>query len=359
MHKAKLYKMYLDLWQFAGDLGRKRDCIQTAKKHTTYSLTKEERKKVVDFYKPYGKVNPVFHEFFAEKTGVFDERILPNDFHFTKIDTFYNNWHAAKVIDNKCYYENIFAPVKSMKHPEAILRRINGFWLDAAWKQITVDEVCQIVEHEKEFFLKIATHSEGGKGVFYFGSENKDTSAEFLNLANSIAHDLIVQKPIRQCEELSRLNSSSVNTVRIISLLKATEVVVYSAVVRIGTNGAKVDNASSGGLCCGIDEHGRLKAVAYTDKGQRFDEHPTSGVKFSDISIPGYDKAVALVKASHPILPEFRLISWDIAIDADEEPVLVEANLNYGGITTHQLSNGPLFGEDTEEILAEVFGKKK
>ena len=51
------------------------------------------------------------------------------------------------------------------------------------------------------------------------------------------------------------------------------------------------------------------------------------------------------------------MISWDIAIGEDELPVLIEANLYFGQLDFHQLNNGPLFGEDTEEILHEVFAK--
>ena len=32
-----------------------------------------------------------------------------------------------------------------------------------------------------------------------------------------------------------------------------------------------------------------------------------------------------------------------------------DANLHFGEIDFHQLNNGPLFGDDTKEILKEVF----
>ena len=52
-----------------------------------------------------------------------------------------------------------------------------------------------------------------------------------------------------------------------------------------------------------------------------------------------------------------RLISWDFAIGQDGEPILIELNLTYGGLSTHLLSNGPLFGDRTPEILARVYNK--
>jgi len=73
--------------------------------------------------------------------------------------------------------------------------------------------------------------------------------------------------------------------------------------------------------------------------------------------LPSYDKAVELVKKTHPRIAHFRSVSWDIAIVEDGTPVLIEANLCRGGIDLLQLNNGPLFGDDTKIILDEVFGK--
>lgn len=49
------------------------------------------------------------------------------------------------------------------------------------------------------------------------------------------------------------------------------------------------------------------------------------------------------------------MISWDVAIDKDAEPVLIEANLQIGDIDILQPVNGPLFGDLTEDVLKEVF----
>ena len=55
---------------------------------------------------------------------------------------------------------------------------------------------------------------------------------------------------------------------------------------------------------------------------------------------------------------DFRLISWDFTVGEDGEPVFIEMNLKYGGTMYHQLSSGPFFGEDSDEILDEIYGKK-
>ena len=50
-----------------------------------------------------------------------------------------------------------------------------------------------------------------------------------------------------------------------------------------------------------------------------------------------------------------RLISWDFAIDENGEPMLIEMNISYGELDFHQLCNGPIFGDKTEDVLNEVF----
>ena len=53
------------------------------------------------------------------------------------------------------------------------------------------------------------------------------------------------------------------------------------------------------------------------------------------------------------------MISWDMVVDEQGEALMLEANFAKGSLVTHQLANGPLFGEDTPRILDEVFSRGK
>ena len=161
-----------------------------------------------------------------------------------------------------------------------------------------------------------------------------------------------------QHRDIARVNESSVNTIRMISLLSADGPKIYSRIFRVGVAGKKVDNYSSGGLTIGINEDGILNKYAYNSKGERFERHPSNDFVFEGYKIPGFEKAVELVKKAHPMVPHFRLVSFDIAIDEKGEAVFIEANLCKGSIEIHEFNNGPLFGDDTEKILNEVFGEK-
>lgn len=129
-----------------------------------------------------------------------------------------------------------------------------------------------------------------------------------------------------------------------------------STVLRMGVGGKKVDNASAGGITCGVKENGQLKDIAFNAHGERFDQHP-QGYHFNNCIVPGYREAVEMVIHCHEKMGHFRLVSWDVAIGEFGEPILIEANLRNGECDFHQFNNGPLFGNLTDQVLKEVFHK--
>lgn len=317
-------------------------------------LTQEQKADVKAYYKPFCTTTTLFHSFYTEKTGEFCVNYIPDDVHSCKIDPYFNNWEEAEYVDNKCMYSNLF---RNVTHAKNILWRSNGLWFNGNSAPLSRAEVNAVLSEHSAVFLKVATSSHGGKGVFYITGENKEE--DFWKRSSSISNDLVVQEPIVQNKQLSRINSSSVNTIRALSVLHESGVKIYSCILRMGINGAKVDNASSGGITCGIDSNGKLKKYAYTSSGTRFEEHPNSKISFEGFEIPSFEKLQELIPQLHCQIPHFRMVSWDIAIQEDGEPVLVEANLCNGELDFHQLNNGPLFGDDTQKILCEVFGKTK
>jgi hypothetical protein len=123
----------------------------------------------------------------------------------------------------------------------------------------------------------------------------------------------------------------------------------------MGKDGGRMDNGCAGGLNAGIQADGRLKKRGFNLMGDQFQCHPTSGASFEDCLIPNYSDVVDLVTRSHNKLLHSKLVTWDIAIGEDGSPVMIEFNLFCGGIAPHQLNNGPLFGDLTEDVLKAVF----
>ena len=58
--------------------------------------------------------------------------------------------------------------VGGIKQPETVVFRMNGMWFDASRRIIKYEEAEQKLKRESEVFLKIATDSFGGHGVYYY-----------------------------------------------------------------------------------------------------------------------------------------------------------------------------------------------
>lgn len=316
-------------------------------------LTQTQKKEIADYFSDYQKVDPVFHNFYTEKTGEFYVNYLPDDIYYAVIDQFYNNWAHGRYMDNKCAYHHMFTGVAQA---ENIVWRSNGLWFCGNDILLHEDDVLKMLQEHNSFVLKVATYAYGGHGVFFL--EGEDRIESFQKKVHEITDDIVVQKLLVQHEALNRINSSSINTIRALSLLSNDGVKVYSSVLRMGINGARVDNASSGGITCGIDKDGLLKKNAYTASGERYTQHPNSGIVFAGYAVPGFHAMVEKICDLHCQIPNFRMVSWDFSINEQGEPVLVEVNLNAGELDFHQLNNGPIFGEDTKKILDEVYKSK-
>lgn len=331
---------------------RKKDWRNFAIKNTNGCvLTEEQKMQIMQYYKPYLKVKTLFHAFYTEKTGKFYVNYIPDDIYYCYIDPYFNDWEEAKYIDNKCMYQDLFPEIVQ---PEVFVYKMNGLWFDSSHNLISKADIDSMLKNERELFIKQATESDGGHGVFYY-----NRNQNFWSLVEKIEGDIVVQRAVKQHKCLRDLNSSSVNTIRVLSLLTLEGVKIYSSILRMGINGAKVDNASSGGITCGITNDGRLKEVAFSKGGKKYLKHPDSGIAFFNYEVPGFKTIIDQIPKLHCRIPHFRLVSWDFAVDEFENPVLIEANLHYGELDFHQLNNGPIFGDDTNKILEEVFGKRK
>lgn len=269
------------------------------------------------------------------------------------VDSFFANRKACIALDDKNLYDLLFHDVSQ---PRTIARRIGGVYLTSDYTKICFDEFVRLCTVEKKVVLKKSIDSNGGKGILFF--DVKTDPVEKLKDWIWNNDNIVVQEAIKQHSELDRLHPQSINTIRIITFVFG-EVHVLSSVLRMGVGGAKVDNASSGGIVCGIEPSGQLKPEAFDVKANRYDSHP-SGARFEDITVPNFKSCLELCKELALRLVQFsKLISWDIAINEKGAPILVEANMSWGELDFHQMCNGPLFGELTHEVLDYLYDNNK
>lgn len=306
-------------------------------------LLPELRDRLVNytFYDIYKKVLPQGEDL---------TRFVPDSFYQTFVDEYFSNPQHSNPCDDKNLYDVYFHDVS---RPKTLFRKSHGLWLDADYNRISPTEAIKKAFDEKRVVVKKTRFSWGGKGLLFWDASEDELST--LQTFVQDADDLICQNVVVQHSELSRLNPSSVNTVRIMTLLFQGQVHALSSVLRMGINGSKTDNASSGGIVCGINPNGQLKDVAFDTLANQYPRHP-QGTAFESVTVPNFDECVVMVKKlAQRFSSVSRLISWDIAIEQSGHPLLIECNFTYGQLDFHQYCNGPIFGGLTEDVFKEVF----
>lgn len=353
------FKYLTKLYQnFFRELSRKgMECFRIdAKKffsNNVQELTVEQEKKIYDFWNRYTQdFDITYHKYYIDRTGSFDVRFVPDDLFVMYIDGYLNNRAIEPGIADKNYFDLY---LKGFKMPKTYIHLINGIFEDDNYNIVTKDRAVEILAHKSNITVKPSMASYGGKGLTFLDNPSKKEILEILD--SSHCENLIFQETVSQSKITAQLHPKSLNTIRIMTLLWHEDVHVLHSVFRMGIGDSRVDNASAGGIYCKIDEKGSLSPWAYDALGHKYDNHPDGG-NFSDISFDFMDSVKELVKSAAKRFPHFKLIGWDIAIDKNYEPVIIEANLTMSGMDVIETICGPLFGEYTEEVLHEVFCRK-
>ena len=274
---------------------------------------------------------------------------MPCDIYYAFIDEYFSNPQHSGPCDDKNFYDMYFPEAKL---PKTLFRKVGQSFLNDKYEIISMEKVLSICRTHDEIILKKSRFSGGGLGVTFIDTNISDN--ELIKALSSINSSFICQDIVRQHPELNKLNDTSLNTIRIQTLVRNNKVNVLSPLIRVGNKGSKTDNLTGGGMVCGINDDGSLKNRVFDHNLQKYELSP-QGYKFSDIKIPSFEKCTELVsKLAIRFSDISRLMSWDLAIDEDADPVLIETNLTFSGVDVHQLANGPIYGNHPEPIIEEV-----
>jgi hypothetical protein len=152
----------------------------------------------------------------------------------------------------------------------------------------------------------------------------------------------VVQEYLQQHPAIAAISSSSVNTIRLVTLsTRSGETILVSAAMRFGVGNAHVDNWSSGGIAVGVDHHnGRLMEVAFDKSGNRFHAHPDTKHAFLGFQLPFWKETVEIATKLQTAANFYKLIGVDVALGPDG-PILIEMNAN-PDIVFQEQTAGPL-----------------
>ena len=329
--------------------------LQKALNNVNDPISEEQKEMIMDFWEPIickgGKLSRKAFDIrwfdVYNTTNVDNHKLqyyIPDSYYYCIVDANLSNSKEASIIDDKNLYDLYFYDVKQ---PQTIGRITNGRFLNNAYELITEERLLSLCKEYGRIIIKPSVNSCAGSGIVYWDSSQSSID-ELKNIFKSYRF-AIIQDLVEQHKVLADFNDSSVNTLRIVTLILDGEVHTVSSVVIMGAKGSKTNHLHRGGLVCGVLDSGYLRSTAFDGQLNRYDVHP-NGIKFSDVKIPNYDKCLELVKKMAPrFYKTTKLISWDITIDKVAEPVLIETNLTWGGLC--QIANGPIFGNLTPKVL--------
>ena len=340
-----LYLKLIYKWNIKNKLLKSSDTIKN-----TY------KKDIQKYWRQFNvKVSTDWHKWYSSRNGIKDVRYIPEDIFYSIIEPFYNRVDFKQAYGDKSLHSIFF---KEIKRPLTIAKNINGIFYDDSFNLISYENIINRCINVKQVVIKPTIDSGGGRNIFFIDGEKvNNMEEEIAYVISKLKQDYIIQQTIQQHNDLKKIHPQSVNTIRVISFFFKGEVHILSSVLRMGINSLKVDNQAAGGISVGITEHGFLKKYAYNKYGETFLKHP-QGFEFYGNKVPAYDKILKIIMDYHKRFGYFKIISWDFAIDVESNPILIEYNLRFQELNFHQINNGPLFGELTDQVLKEVFGRR-
>lgn len=138
--------------------------------------------------------------------------------------------------------------------------------------------------------------SEQGRGIYLVDGSDQQELNKIIESYK--IKSVLLEEACYNCEELNRINSSSLNTLRIYTVVsKDGAVLVPSASLRCGCGNTVVDNWGSGGVGYPIDiGSGIVCAPGVDKKGNKYNYHPGTDVVMPGFVIPRFKEACEMAK---------------------------------------------------------------
>lgn len=315
-------------------------------------LSKEQKKEIQDFYlSVIGKKVPLYmHEYFYSRNGTFSKYYIPSTLYLGDLLPKANDSRLIAFYTDKNFTELLF-PGENIAH--SVLQNINGYYYFEN-EPVSEEEAVLRCQNLKDVIIKPSRASKG-KSVRLFSVENgiTDIGGETVRqLFKEYKKNFLIQNRVHQHKDMAALNPTSLNTLRILTYRSGMEILLIYSVIRIGRLNQVVDNQSAGGLSTTINAEGKLGKFSFGKVGSDNIEQTDTGIKLEGYQIPSYDKAIAFVKRLHYRLPFLNIVGWDVAIDENGEPILIEFNVGPG---LSQSAFGSGMGEHTERIIRELW----
>lgn len=240
-----------------------------------------------------------------------------NDTRTVKVRELFNSYTQRKdEVTNKVIFNT------------TIKEYINREWMYAP--DHTVDEIEAFLRRHDAIIVK-PVDATAGKGVEkILCSEALNNLDEFVGRVQE--KKLLMEEFIKQHSQMSEINPSSVNTLRITTVREKTgKVHVIAASLRAGGKDQVVDNLHADGVQYPID----VQTGLIIRGGTKYDGtrdvyfHPSTNKQMIGFQVPNWETVIRTVESASQVPEGIRYLGWDIAVTEDGCDI-VEANISQG-----------------------------
>ena len=215
-------------------------------------------------------------------------------------------WHF---FDNKTEFNQLFSA------------QVKRGWLNLL--EASEEDFAKFLEGRGDIICKPIDGSSGQGILKCTPEEYGDPKALYQRLREAgigIVEDKVIQHPA-----IAALCLTSVNTIRVATLLGDKKEGIVYAYIRIG-NGKVMDNVDCGGMAAPVDiETGVITGVGANKAGETYEIHPMTGTKIPGTQIPYWEDVKTMCLNAMHVVPQVRFVAWDVAITEDG-PVFIEGN---------------------------------
>lgn len=282
---------------------------------------------------------------FYKSFGCFTPTLIPNSI-YAEAERLLNPYRYKVFAQHKCLLK-LFIPAES--RPTTIIQNIDGHYFDFQDNPISKERAIKQAKENIPFIIKIAAGSGGGRGI-----KKIELNDDVEKIFDEYGKDFICQSLLKEHETLARFNPECINTIRVLSLNINDKCDILSSFVRMGGIGSIVDNLHSSkgtGVLVGLKQDGTFHSFGIDKNYNKVMQAPT-GITFEGLKLEYYQEVKEFVQYWHQrSFPFANLIGWDIIINESGKPIVIEINLDSADIAAHQIFNGPIFGDRTEEVL--------
>lgn len=295
----------------------------------------------------FEKKDVIWARLYKKEFG-FDPYYISAGYHSIIIKQQLNPYDQISSLENKALIDLYFSEIP---FPKTYIRCINNILYDNKMNRVSIEEAIRLLIEKKQFIIKPALNTVQGRGVKKIDLQQVDNVSKdwFKDLFSKSTKYFVIQEIATQHPDIARLNPTSLNCCRITSIYIGGSY-TYAAMLKIGKSGSVVDNWNSSYLV-GISKEGILNDVGWDHSFNKVTK-TDNGIRFGGIKYPCFDSMVSSIEYYHKkYIPQCGVIGWDVFIDNNNNPIVIEANLSIPGITAEQLCSGPFFKDVHDEVV--------